>query len=61
MTRTIRWYHMLGRFYNPYWFRHELRHIRIKLHRKFRYRNKVAIKRGLDIEFESRTRGWETY
>ena len=61
MARTIRWYHILGKFYNPQWFRHELKCIRIKLHQRFRHKNKVTIKKGLDIELEPKTRGWETY
>ncbi len=61
MTETIRWYHKLGKYYNLYWFRHELKCIRIELHRKFRHRNKVAVKKGLDVESEPKTTGWETY
>jgi len=61
MSRTVRWYHIFGRSYNPQWFRHELKCIRIKLHRRFRHKNKVNIKKGLEIESEPRTTGWETY
>ncbi len=61
MSKTVRWYHILGKSYNLQWFRHELRRIRTKLHRKFRHINKVNIKKGSDIEIEPKTRGWETY
>lgn len=61
MTKTIRWYHKLGMSYNPYWFRHEVRYIRTLLHRRFRYNNRIAIKKWKDIEIEPRTRGWITY
>ena len=61
MARTIRWYYLFNIFYNIYWCKHELKNIRTKLHRKFRHKNKVNIKKGLDIELEPKTRGWETY
>lgn len=61
MTNTIRWYHIIGRFYNPRWIIHELKLIRTKLHRRFRHKNKMYIKKGLDIEHEPKTIGWETY
>lgn len=61
MSKTTRWYYLFNKFYNTYWFKHELKSIRIKLHRKFRHKNKLNIKRGLDTEVESKTNGWKTY
>ena len=61
MTKTIRWYHYLGISYNPYWFSHELRHIRMALHRRYRHVNRIAIRRYLDIEIEPKTRGWASW
>lgn len=46
---------------NPFWFKHELKKIRVNLHRQFRHMNKQNLKKGLDYEKESRTNGWETY
>ena len=61
MTKTIRWYHKLGKSYNPYWFKHEVRYIRTLLHRRFRHNNRIAIRKYIDIEIEPRTRGRLTY
>ena len=61
MTKTIRWYHKLGKSYNPYWFMHEVRYIRTLLHRRFRHNNRIAIRKYMDIEIEPRTRGRITY
>ena len=61
MSKTLRLYHKLGKYYNLYWFKHELKYIRTELHRKFRHNNKISTKKGLDIESEPKTTGWETY
>ena len=61
MTKTIRWYHKLGKSYNPYWFKHEVGYIRTLLHRRFRHNNRIAIRKYIDIEIEPRTRGRLTY
>ena len=61
MSRTIRWYHNLGISYNPYWVFHELRRIRKMLHRRYRYNNRIALRKYIDVEFEPKTRGWLTY
>lgn len=61
MSKTIRWYQKYDMTYNPYWHRHELKDVRIALHRRYRHRNKIAIKNGIDIELERRTTGWVTY
>lgn len=67
MTNTMRWYHHLNTQYNPYWFMHELKKVRIELHRKYRHGNRIivkkcmTIKKYIDIEIEPKTRGWITY
>jgi len=45
---------------NPYWFKHETKFIRIELRRKQRHRNKIRIRKGMDILPELRTCGWES-
>lgn len=73
MSKTIRWYQRLHNRVrlkiskinsweqtNPYWFRHELKKIRIKIHRQVRRDNKVRLQKGWDIEMEQRTNGWIT-
>lgn len=54
------WIHS-WKYINPFWFRHELKTIRVKLHRKSRHANRIRLKKGLDIEPELRTNGWETH
>jgi len=61
MARTTRWYYRLNMVRNPYWYRHELKYVRIKLHRRYRHRNRITLRKGVDIESEPRTTGWETY
>lgn len=73
MSKTIRWYQRLHNRVrlkmstinswkptNPYWFRHELRKIRVKIHRQFRRNNKIRLQKGWDIEMEPKTNGWVT-
>lgn len=77
MSKTIRWYHRhhnkvrLNRKtvsmihpwkqINPYYFRHERKIIRIKIHRQMRRNNKIRLQKGLDIELERKTNGWVSY
>ncbi len=61
MTRTTRWYHNLGIYYNPYWFAHEIIYVRMELHRRYRHINRICSKKCIDIEIEPKTRGWITY
>ena len=46
---------------NPFYFRHDLKIVRIKLHRASRRNNKVLLQKGKDIELEIKTNGWETH
>lgn len=74
MSRTIRWYHKIHnkarlkisiihpwKQINPYYFKHELRIIRIKIHRQVRRNNKIRLQKGWDIELEQKTNGWITH
>jgi len=46
---------------NPFYWKHELKFIRVKLHRQFRHMNRQNIKKGLDYEKEPKTNGWMTH
>ncbi len=46
---------------NPFYFKHELKEIRTELHRKSRHANRIRLDKGLDIEPERKTCGWETH
>lgn len=46
---------------NPFYARHERKEIRVELHRESRHANRIRIDRGMDIEPERRTCGWETH
>lgn len=61
MGKTVRWWQKIGYEYNPYHMKHELKEIRIQIHRAIRHLNKVRIKKGVDIEAESKTCGWVSY
>lgn len=77
MSRTYRWWHRKRNAFlfekylsdltpvwkniNPFYFRHELKIIRVKLHRASRKNNKVLLQKGRDIEPEIKTNGWETH
>jgi len=77
MSNTIRWYQIpkkvkkltkerkrfihSWKYINPFYFRHELKFIRVKEHRKYRHVNKIRIKRNMDILIEPKTNGWLTY
>jgi len=62
MTNTIRWYNKLDKWYNPYYFKHELKAVRVKIHRTIRHLNRQNIHCGLfDIEKEVKTNGWISY
>lgn len=76
MGKTIRWYHKSHNImrlnrkiasmihpwkqFNPYWFKHELKFIRVKIHRQARRNNKIRLQKGWDIELEQKTNGWIT-
>lgn len=57
MSDTKRWYYSFLD-YNSYWYRHEIKEIRIALHRSYRRYNKFLLKKLRDIEIEKRTCGW---
>lgn len=62
MTHTIRWYNKLDKWYNPYWYKHELKAIRVKIHRAIRHLNRQKIHCGLfEVEKETKTNGWISY
>ena len=77
MCKTIRWYQrhhnqvrlnrkMLSTFnpwkqINPYYFRHERKIIRVKIHRQTRRNNRIRLQKGWDIELEQKTNGWVSY
>ena len=77
MSKTYRWWNNIKdmerismhtayfinicRGVNPYWFRHDYKQLRAKLHRRSRRNNKIMLQKGIDIEIEMKTRGWETY
>lgn len=46
---------------NPFYFKHEFKLIRVKIHRAVRRRNKVNLLKGFDIEPEQKTNGWNTH
>lgn len=46
---------------NPFFFRHEYKLIRVKIHRATRRNNKIKLQRGWDIEPEIKTNGWMTH
>lgn len=46
---------------NPFYFKHERKEVRIEIHRETRHANRIRIKKGMDIENEIKTNGWETY
>lgn len=46
---------------NPFYYRHEDKFIRVKIHRALRRINKVNLMNGFEIEYEQKTNGWLTY
>ena len=76
MSYTIRWYQIPGKtkkltkeqkswihpwkYINLFYFKHERKEQRIEEHRKYRHRNRIRIKKGMDILYEPKTRGWLT-
>jgi hypothetical protein len=46
---------------NPFFFRHERKEVRVELHRGSRHSNRIRVKKGMDIEKERKTNGWETH
>jgi len=77
MGKTLRWFnkpqnisrlngHRAGtirpwRDTNPYYFRHELKEVRVELHRESRHANRIRVRKGQDIEPEIKTNGWNTH
>lgn len=77
MSRTIRWWNKHKNYIhlneskkwlidnyprlNPHYFKHELKIVRIKIHRSLRRKNKVNLQKGYDIEPEQKTNGWITH
>lgn len=74
MSRTLRWWNnsnikkvskriraFINSNINPFYWKHELKFIRVKLHRQFRHMNRQNIKKGLDYEKEPKTNGWMTH
>ena len=47
--------------WNPRHCRHERKIMRVRLHRNTRRENKIRLKKGRDIEPETRTCGWLTH
>jgi len=46
---------------NPFFFRHERKEVRVELHRKSRHANRIRVKKGMEVEKEIKTNGWETH
>lgn len=77
MSRTLRWWHKnknqfihekrfggctpLYTSINPFYFRHEYKMIRVKIHRALRRNNKIRLQKGFEIESERKTNGWITH
>lgn len=77
MGKTIRWYQRhrnkvrlnrktLSAIHswkqiNPYYFRHERKIVRVKIHRQTRRNNRVRLQKGWDVELEQKTNGWVSY
>jgi len=77
MSRTRRWWHKhknymrLNERYrwfidnypniNPFYFRHDYKLVRIKIHRSVRRLNKIRLQKGREVEEETKTNGWETH
>ena len=66
-TRKLKAYHLeqleddgYGAF-NPFYGKHELKIIRVKIHRAVRRLNKVNLQKGREIEPETKTCGWMIY
>lgn len=47
--------------WNPRYYRHELKILRVKLHKQTRRGNKVRLQKGWDYEPEVKTNGWMTH
>ena len=56
-----RWQTPVWKEVNPFYYRHERKPIRVKIHRQTRANNKSNLRRGLDYEPEVRTNGWLTH
>ena len=76
MSRTNRWWNKHKNFIrltkdrsfilkckdiNPFYFRHELKFLRVKMHRALRRGNKIRLIKGWEIESEEKTNGWLTH
>ncbi len=46
------------KYINPFYFKHEIKEIRIEEHRKYRHRNKIRIEKDMEILIEPKTNGW---
>ena len=47
--------------FNPFYYKHELKIIRVKIHRAIRQLNRVNLQKGREIEPETKTCGWMTH
>jgi hypothetical protein len=77
MSGTLRWWHKSKNVFihekrsggctplyasiNPFYFRHEYKLIRVKIHRALRRNNKIRLQKGFEIEPEQKTNGWITH
>ena len=77
MSRTLRWWHKRKNKFifekrlslhtslyvniNPFYFRHEHKLLRVKIHRASRRNNKIRLQKGFEIESERKTNGWMTH
>ncbi len=46
---------------NPFYFRHEFKQIRKKMHRALRRNNKIFLQKGWEIQSFQNTNGWNTW
>lgn len=46
---------------NPFYYKHEYKLVRVKIHRALRRNNKIKIQKGFDVEVEQKTNGWITH
>jgi len=74
MSRTFRWWNnprikklskrlkdLVRSKINPFYYQHEIKEVRIYLHRQFRHMNRLNVKRGIEPEKEIKTGGWLTH
>lgn len=58
---VINFYIPVWKQWNPRYYRHERKIMRVKLHRRTRRGNKMRLQKGWDIEPEIKTNGWESH